>query len=252
MRTTKTGDHHPGFFIGCEILLNDYTQLKILPLSERSDFFMASSDSKIPIAPTSGTRVRPVAWSVRAIVSLLVVLHFFLVVTTYAANWRRSGVQDDALSLCQPYVIGLNWYVEMLPIEWCKSDSADSKARLSVQSKSGTERSLLLDSTADTLDRAKKRNLLRLLVSVVEAGDDDGAALLLASMIKHAQNSREQTDPIVSVRLEKLLDVTDSSYSVLYEAAVKHSEAGKVQFLPALEPQRTVPAMNPRMSAPAS
>jgi ABC-type cobalamin transport system ATPase subunit len=183
----------------------------------------------------------------------LVVSHFVAILVTYSANWRRSSIQDDMLTLGQPYLIGLNWYVEMLPIEWNRADSADLKTRLSVQEKNTAERLVLLDSSADTVDRAKKRNLLRLLVSILEAGDDDGAALLLSSIIKHEQSSTTRIkNPIVSVRLEKLLDAGDANYSVLYDATVKQSSDGKVQFLPALEPQRTVPAIRSETSAAPS
>lgn len=207
---------------------------------------MASTD-KPSLPASSSTRLT------KTIVSLLVVSHFVAVLVTYSANWRRSSIQDDILTLGQPYLIGLNWYVEMLPIEWNRADSADLKTRLSVQEKNNTERLILLDSNADTMDRAKKRNLLRLLVSILEAGDDDGAALLLSSMIKHEQASATRTkNPIVSVRLEKLLDARDTNYSVLYEATVKQSSDGTIKFLPVLEAQRTVPAIRPETSSPAS
>jgi hypothetical protein len=214
---------------------------------------MPSSDKQSP-------ELRSPTWLVRAIVSLLVAAHFVAILVTYSSNWRRSGIQDDTLTLGQPYLIGLNWYVEMLPIDWNRADSADLKARLSVQEKNETERIVLLDSNADTVDRAKKRSLLRLLVSVIEAGDDDGAALLLSSMIKHEQSSdmrpRSPIDsvrrPIVSVRLEKLLDAGDKNYSVLYEATVKQASDGTIQFLPVLEPQRTVPVTRSEASAPAA
>jgi hypothetical protein len=207
---------------------------------------MPSSDKQSP-------ELRSPTWLVRAIVSLLVAAHFVAILVTYSSNWRRSGIQDDTLTLGQPYLIGLNWYVEMLPIDWNRADSADLKARLSVQEKNETERIVLLDSNADTVDRAKKRSLLRLLVSVIEAGDDDGAALLLSSMIKHEQSSATRTQkPIVSVRLEKLLDAGDTNYSVLYEATVKQASDGTIQFLPVLEPQRTVPVTRSEASAPAA
>lgn len=141
----------------------------------------------------------------------------------------------------------------MLPIEWNKADSGDMKAKLTALEKNQTERIVLLDSTTSTLDRAKKRSLLRLLVSILEAGDDDAAALLLSSVIKHEQASGVRSDsPIVSVRLEKLLDAGDANYSVLYEATVKQSNEGSIQFLPVLEPQRTVPAIRSETSTTAS
>lgn len=197
--------------------------------------------------------VPPSMWVVRTIVSVCVVVHFVAIVATYSANWRRSGIQDDVLTASQPYLIGLNWYVEMLPIEWNKADSADMKAKLTALEKNQTERIVLLDSTTTTLDRAKKRSLLRLLVSILEVGDDDAAALLLSSVIKHEQASGVRSGgPIVSVRLEKLLDVGDANYSVLYEATVKQSNEGSIQFLPVLEPQRTVPAIRSETSTTAS
>ena len=205
----------------------------------------------MPSTDKQSLELRSPTWLVRAIVSLLVAAHFAAILVTYSANWRRSGIQDDTLTLGQPYLIGLNWYVEMLPIDWNRADSADLKARLSVQEKNETERLVLLDSNADTVDRAKKRSLLRLLVSVIEAGDDDGAALLLSSMIKHEQVSRTQK-PIVSVRLEKLLDSGNANYSVLYDATVKQSSDGAIQFLPVLEPQRTVPVTRSETSLPAA
>ena len=104
-------------------------------------------------------------WVVRTIVSVCVVVHFVAILATYSAYWRRSGIQDDVLTASQPYLIGLNWYVEMLPIEWNKADSADMKAKLTALEKNQTERIVLLDSTTTTLDRAKKRSLLRRLQS---------------------------------------------------------------------------------------
>ncbi|MFN9412995.1 MAG: hypothetical protein ACK57V_11570 [Pirellula sp.] len=207
----------------------------------------------MPSTDKQSLDLRSPTWLVRAIVSLLVASHFIGILLTYSANWRRSAIQDDTLTLGQPYLIGLNWYVEMLPIDWNRADSADLEARLSVQEKNETERIVLLDSNADTVDRAKKRSLLRLLVSVIEAGDDDGAALLLSSIISHEQASATRTQkPIVSVRLEKLLDAGDANYSVLYEATVKQASDGTIQFLPVLEPQRTVPATRSETSAPAA
>ena len=183
--------------------------------------------------------VPPSMWVVRTIVSVCVVVHFVAILATYSANWRRSGIQDDVLTASQPYLIGLNWYVEMLPIEWNKADSADMKAKLTALEKNQTERIVLLDSTTTTLDRAKKRSLLRLLVSILEVGDDDAAALLLSSVIKHEQASGVRSGG-------------DANYSVLYEATVKQSNEGSIQFLPVLEPQRTVPAIRSETSTTAS
>lgn len=175
----------------------------------------------------------PILW--KGILSGVLIIHFLILWNVYASNWRRSATQDRWINTFHPYLLGLGLGAEMVPVDWGRAPSADLPTRLVLQYE---DRALIyLDTKTMTWDRLKQRQLLGILTSTIEAGDDESATQILASVVAHAE--KVQGNEFELVRVEKLSD-PETGYEEIYRASIVHEENALLRFVPALDPQRTV------------
>ncbi len=181
---------------------------------------------------------KPPGGLARSLLSLFVILHFGLLWIAYSSNWKRSTVYDGILTFAQPYLIGLDLGVEMVPVDWGRAPEADVPVRLYLASSNpDVSPQTILDSQARTIDRLKERQLLGVLTSVIDALDDDTVTALLASIVKRADTLYGgKFDQVVVQRMED----PHSDYEVIYQAAIVREVGKELRFVPALEPQRTI------------
>lgn len=181
----------------------------------------------------------------RWLVSCFILAHFGVIGLTYATNWRRSKLQDSVLQWLQPYLIGANWYQEMLPIEWISDAHSSKRIRISVQANDNPhEWKIVLDTKKLALNNAKAERLLHLLAELAVTEDTQGLTNVLKSIVLHIENGRTTT--ILKIRLEKTSESLAESEEekVLYEASLARFPNGEFGFVPKIENHRTVRALN--------
>lgn len=123
----------------------------------------------------------------------------------------------------------------MVPVEWGRAPTADLPTRLILQYE---DKALIyLDSKTMTWDRLKQRQLLGILSSTIEAGDDESVTQILASAVAHAE--KIQGNGFELVRVEKISD-PEVGYEEIYRASIVHEDNAPLRFVPALDPQRTI------------
>ncbi len=164
-------------------------------------------------------------------------LHFGGIVCAYSANWRRSGLQDDLLSVLNPYLIGMDWSLELIPVEWNRGQALDLPIQLVGMDESG-QSIVMLDSQSRDWDRDRKRQILRVLVSLLESQSDDVATPVLASIVAHSERVTGRT--FRSIQLKKPLESNTDPINV-YEASVVRMAGEPLRFVPVIDAQRTVP-----------
>lgn len=213
-------------------------------------------NKQTPTPPNSTWVVTPTR---RWLISSLIVLHFGAIATSYAANWRRSALQDQVLTLAQPYLIGGNWYQEMLPVEWYIDATRSRHTWLSIQTKSSPDKWVkLFDSRSKGLDAGKRSQLIKLMVELSENQDSDGLSRIMTSIATHIEkfspSELRDTKPVVlRMRLERELNETleeSANDAVLFEGAVARFEDGEIGFVPTIDRRRTVQSTNAERGAP--
>lgn len=190
----------------------------------------------------------------RWFVSGLILLHFGAIGLSYAANWRRSAFQDGLLVRLQPYLIGVNWYQEMLPIEWI-SDAHNAKSiRVSVQANDQPKDwKPVFNATPMALDKARTERLLHLLAELSGNDDSEGMTNVLKSIVLHIENPKKSSkSTVLRIRIEKNLPPNAESEEepVLYEASLARLPNGEFAFVPKIENHRTVRALNSATVSP--
>ncbi len=186
----------------------------------------------------------------QALISILLVLHLLSIGLSYATNWRRSSIEDNAIVWIQPYLIGFNWYQEMLPIEWISENNRPGSIQLSVEYADAQDQWIpIFESEKATMSRGKNDRLLHLLSELASGGDSQGLTLVLKSIVLHLEAGRKAKMPLVSkIRLAKFSDPTVFSDSdnradvVLYEASLARFASGEFGFIPKVESHRSVRA----------
>ena len=173
----------------------------------------------------------PARWLIYA----FVVSHFLVLVVAYSGNWQKSINKDRLLSYLKPYLIGLNWDLELFPVEWNRVAPDEGCARVVMKTADG-EAYVALSSNSGRVDRQRERQLVGLMNFMALNANDDGLSLLLVSALRHAE--RTQNKSFVSVSVEQRQYGT-VEYSTVYEAR-KIILDGSVALLPVLEGQRTV------------
>ncbi len=214
-------------------------------------FFIVQNSTRLPSFgfPLSRTHStpQPLSRPFRWIVSCLLVIHFVGIVCAYSANWRRSGLQDDLLSVLNPYLIGMDWSLELIPMEWNRGQALDLPTQLVGMDESG-EPIVILDSQSRDWDRDRKRQILRVLVSLLESQSDDVATPVLASIVAHSERLTGRM--FRSIQLRKPMESNTDPINV-YEASVVRMEDEPLRFVPAIDAQRTVPRI-PQASSSSS
>ena len=186
--------------------------------------------------------------------SCIILLHFGAIGLTYATNWRRSEFQDGLLVWLQPYLIGVNWYQEMLPIEWISEPLAAKSIRLSVQaSDEPKDWKAVFDTTRMALDNARTERLLQLLAELATQDDSEGLTNVLKSIVLHLENRRKNDNStVLRIRLEKTSAPKSETEEepVLYEASLARFPSGEFGFVPKIENHRTVRALKSETLSP--
>jgi len=189
-------------------------------------------------------------WGLR----LLFLLHFFAIGLTYSANWRRSAIQDNTLGWLQPYLIGCNWYQEMLPVEWISDSIGQKPARLSIQTTdSPQDWTPALDSSVKNLDQARSQRFLHVLTELALSDDTQGLTNVLNAIVLHLESDPfKPKQLLVGIRLERHSDpmAESESESILYEASVARFPTGEFGFVPKLESHRSVRSLNAKPGTP--
>ncbi|XZE19112.1 hypothetical protein SH449x_004422 [Pirellulaceae bacterium SH449] len=175
---------------------------------------------------------------VRALVYALAIIHFSVLAIAYSGNWLKSSSKDRLITRLKPYLIGLNWNLEMFPVEWNRIDPDEGCARLVLKTPEG-ETFVALSTNSPNADRLRERQLLGLMNSMALNANDDGLSLLLASAVRFAEKSQSRT--FSSIVIEQR-EYGTADYFVTYEAK-KVLIDGAITFLPLLEPQRTVQSL---------
>jgi hypothetical protein len=95
---------------------------------------------------------------------------------------------------------------------------------------------VLFRSDSTLTDRERERQLLGVMATFAEGGEDDGTSLLLESVLRRAE--RESNQNFVGLSLERK-SASDETFQTIYYANIVRLD-GEVRFVPALEKQRTV------------
>lgn len=175
---------------------------------------------------------------VRSFVYVIAIIHFSILVIAYSGNWLKSSSKDRLITRLKPYLIGLNWNLEMFPVEWNRVDPDEACARLVLKTPEG-ETFVALSTNSPKADRLRERQLLGLMNSMALNANDDGLSLLLASAVRYAEKSQDKTFSTIVIEQR---EYGTADYFVTYEAQ-KVLVDGAITFLPLLEPQRTVQSL---------
>ena len=182
---------------------------------------------------------------VRWIVYFLAVTHFFVLIIAYSGNSQKSTNKENLITYLKPYLIGLNWDVELIPVEWNGVLPGEGCARLILKTDKGDAfEALSSDSTKP--DRQRERQLMGMINMMALNANDDGLSLLLVSALKHAEQTQNKT--FSSVTIEQRQYGT-SDYLPVYEAR-KVVVDNAITLLPKLEGQRTVRSLVTASVAP--
>ena len=207
---------------------------------------MSKSDNSIAKTESGSFPSSTWQWAI----SLVVVFHFGAIALTYATNWRRSPVQDQVLTWLQPYLIGANWYHEMLPVELVSEEAKSQHTWLAVCSSDSEEWKTILDNWEGTFDNHYCARLLRLMLDLAEQENTDGLGRIAVSLVKHfessqgnvAPNSTKQIDRIRLLQPPSKLDESGEN-KIVFEGDIVRFENGELAFVSKTENRRTVRAL---------
>lgn len=178
--------------------------------------------------------------------SSLAVIHFSLVGLVLVGNWQRSGVQDSIVTLGHPYLVGLNWHVELLSIDWNRANLATLRYRIVAQDAQSTD--TLLHSDSKDWDRDRNHQFLRIIVSFLEADDQDSSARMLHSIAMHREKVTGK--PITRMTVQKQ-EGRDSRWENIFDANIVRLNEREFGLVPVIDPQRSVRTLKgPASSAP--
>lgn len=187
-------------------------------------------------------------------VTCFIIFHFGSIGLSYATNWRRSALQDRVLVWLHPYLIGANWYQEMLPIEWISEASKSSSTRITIQTNETNERWIpILETGITGLNYWKSKRLIQILTELAANEDTEGLTNVLSSVVLHLEHwPVVQTRAVLKIRLEQLAETQEDGQaeSVLYEASLARFPNGEFGLVPTIERHRSVRALNTDRSSP--
>ena len=175
------------------------------------------------------------ATPIRWMIYLLAITHFLILIIAYSGNSQKSTNKDKLITYLKPYLIGLNWDVELVPVEWNAVLPGEGCARLLLKTDTG-ETFYALSSNSTESDRQRERQLIAMINVMALNANDDGLSTLLVSAIKHAEEIQNKT--FSSVVIEQR-EYGTSEYMPVYEAR-KVVVDNSIALLPKLEGQRTV------------
>jgi hypothetical protein len=174
----------------------------------------------------------------------LIVFHFAALGLTYATNTssRRSSLQDRLHEFLQPYLIGLNWYQEMLPIEWPDTLVDSAETRIAIQSSTSDDWTTIISNRSTHLKslsfyQQKSDRLIQLAKELIANENEDGLLRLLRSVVTHLDRAQDQTVSVRKIRVEQT-----GSENPLLEASVARFDDGEIGLIPRIDEHRQVRA----------
>jgi hypothetical protein len=202
-------------------------------------------------------------WSagLRGLVSVLLVLHFFLIGLTYATNARRSSVQDSVHVWLQPYSIPGNWYFEMLSFDGLSGKENLNSLRISVARASSDEWETIMamwpkDQRGFWGLRFKSNRLMSLVQELVANDDQEGLLRILRSVVKHLDaKTQPANESLTRIRLDQNAGEPEASSSdlpessqrqVILEASIARLEDGEFGLIPKIDAHREVSSRGSR------
>jgi hypothetical protein len=185
---------------------------------------------------TTGRTIRWPAW-LRAAVSVLLVLHFGLISLVYFSNnsLSRMPIADNVLIRMQPYLVGLGWYTELLPMSIVGSESFDRPVQIDYRTDRNSRTwTAWIDSVSSD---ARWRRLSQLAGARASNEDEEGFGLIALSLIKRAKAQGLEIDQIRFTAK----DSTVKGNGLLYQATVIPLANGELTLVPSIDSTRTVP-----------
>jgi len=173
----------------------------------------------------------------RLVFSMLLLVHFGLIALVYFSNnsLHRTPLVDEALQKCQPYLIGMGWYTELLPMSMVGSESYDKPVAFEYRSdaKSRIWTSWIESDSADS----RWKRLGQLAGALAANEDDEGLGQIALSLVKRARRE--------GIEFEQLRIVAKEPEAqrpiLLYQATVVPLASGELTLVPTIDATRTVP-----------
>ena len=185
---------------------------------------------------TQGRTLRWPVW-LRGAVSLVLVLHFGLISLVYFSNnsLSRMPIADNVLIKMQPYLVGLGWYTELLPMSIVGSESFDRPVQIDYRSdRSSRTWTAWIDSASSD---ARWRRLSQLAGALASNEDEEGFGLIALSLVQRARAQGLEIDQIRFTAKES----TGKGNGMLYQATVIPLANGELTLVPSMDSTRTVP-----------
>jgi hypothetical protein len=161
--------------------------------------------------------------------------HFLVLIIAYSGNSQKSTNKDKLINYLKPYLIGLNWDIELVPLEWNGVLPGEGCARLILKADDG-DKFEALSSNSTKSDRQRERQLIGMINVMALNANDDGLSALLVSALRHAEKTQNKTFSFVTIEQRQY---GTSAYLPVYEAR-KVVVDNAITLLPKIEGQRTV------------
>lgn len=193
---------------------------------------------------TNGRTIRWPAW-LRAAVSLALVLHFGLISLVYFSNnsLSRMPIADHLLIKMQPYLVGLGWYTELLPMSIVGSESFDRPVQIDYRSdRSSRTWTAWIDSASSD---ARWRRLSQLAGALASNEDEEGFGLIALSLVQRARAQGLEIDQIRFTAKDSM----GKGNGMLYQATVIPLANGELTLVPSMDSTRTVPVRRAQTSS---
>jgi hypothetical protein len=231
--------------------------------------FFTTKPSRLPVRTPLGQEVRFVRMSTtknlgdrigethpralpgfgKLVVSIVLILHFFLIGLVYFSNnsLKRMPWADDLLQQTQLYTIPLGWYTELAPMSLIGSEMYERPVEVSI--KSDAQSQVWKEWSGPGRGDARWRRLMQVAGALAINGDEEGLALLGLSLVKQGRRSGMEIERIRLVGKGAGAGGAgaggaEQEPESLFEATVVALGDGEVTLVPAIEPTRTVPVMS--------
>jgi hypothetical protein len=191
------------------------------------------------IGQSQGVSVSNQPWSgwAKLIISLVLILHFFLIALVYFSNnsLSRMPLADRIIEKFHPYLIGLGWYTELLPMSVIGSEAYEKPVTIDyrLERTSKTWNSWIDSTTSDV----RWKRLAQLAGALAVNDDDEGLGQIALSLVRRARAQGLEFDQIRFTAIEP----GSQQNTLLYQATIVPLSSGELTLVPELESTQTVP-----------
>lgn len=142
---------------------------------------------------------------------------------------------DQIIERFHPYLIGLGWYTELLPMSVIGSEAYEKPVTFDyrLERTSKTWNSWIDSSTSDV----RWKRLAQLAGALAINDDDEGLGQIALSLVRRARDQGLEFDQIRFTAIEP----GSSQNVLLYQATIIPLSSGELTLVPELESTRTVP-----------